>query len=192
MLYKIDKHTNELKGVYPDNQNGHIPNGFTDVEPNKPQNGHINIWNGTEWELVEDFRGVTIYEIKNGKSFYWNSISKWNEIEFTEVEPPVQDGSYKFENGAWATKTEDEIREEKKEEVKNTNPYTVESLGTVWRCDLIDQWAVQLAENQSGNHSRKVIVQDALGEWHKLTRTKSNKLQKAMFNRYLETKGYQS
>jgi hypothetical protein len=191
MLYKIEKYTNELKGSYPDNPNGSIPDGFTDVEPNPSQDGFINIWNGTSWDLVEDFRGTTIYEIANGNPFNWNSISKWNEAEFTDIEPPMQYGTYKFDNGAWIAKTEAEIREEKKEEAKGSNPYTVESIGTVWRCDLIDQWKIQLAENQSANHSRKVIVQDALGEWHKLTITNSNKLQKAMFNKYLEIKGFQ-
>jgi len=190
MIYKIDKNTKEYKGSYPRNEDGYIPKGFTDVEPFPAKNGVINIWNGTAWELVEDFRGRTIYNIKTGEPLTWWKIEKWNEEQYTELKPPKNDGSYKFDNGQWIAKTAEELREEKKEEVKASNPNSFELFDTLWSYDILSQWAIQLAENQSVNHNRKVIVKDLLGEWHELSRYKSNKLQKAMFNKYLQTGGY--
>jgi len=190
MLYKIDKTTNELKGSYPSNEDGYIPKGFTDVEPFPAKSGFINIWNGTAWELVEDFRGRTIYSTKTGEPLTWWKIEKWNKEQYTELEPPKNDGSYKFDNGQWIAKTAEELREEKREDVKASNPNSFELFGTLWGFDLLSQWAIQLAENQAINHNKKVIAKDLLGEWHELSRYKSNKLQKAMFNKYLQAGGY--
>lgn len=57
--------------AYPDpmNEGGYlIPAHATDIAPPIVEGGHAAVFNGTEWDVVEDHRGTLIYDIKGQQS----------------------------------------------------------------------------------------------------------------------------
>ena len=77
-IYKYDVNTREYLGymeAYLDPletvQQGHdvyvIPPNFTVVKPEQPAEGCTAIFNGEEWVIVEDNRGLKVYDKKSGK-----------------------------------------------------------------------------------------------------------------------------
>ena len=45
-----------------------IPPFFTIVRPEQPEVGHTVVFDGTKWNTIEDNRGLTVYNKKNGKA----------------------------------------------------------------------------------------------------------------------------
>lgn len=77
-LYRYDEHTKEYLGymeAYLDPletlNRGHnvyvIPPFFTTVKPEQPKDDSTVIFNGEAWEVIEDNRGLRVYDKKSGK-----------------------------------------------------------------------------------------------------------------------------
>ena len=77
-IYRYDEHTKEYLGymeAYLDPletvQQGHnvyvIPPYFTTVKPEQPKDDSTVIFNGEAWEVIEDNRGLKVYDKKSGK-----------------------------------------------------------------------------------------------------------------------------
>jgi len=192
MIYKYDSTNYEFLGAYPSNKDGNIPGGFTGLEPIEVEEGKAVVFDKflQEWELVTDYRQIDYYYKHNGKKARWNKIdAPIAGDNLIDIAPnsSLTNPIFNTSSNEWREKTDDEVKQDKIDSIQKP---TFEKWGTFWEYDLLAQWALQLGENQYRNHDNEILVRDALGTWHKLTRYKSNLLQKEMFNKYLEDAGF--
>ena len=64
-----------------------IPPYFTTVAPKFPKEDNAVVFNGTDWEEVEDFRGLKVYDKKTGKEIIITELGPISEIY--QKEKPV-------------------------------------------------------------------------------------------------------
>lgn len=82
-----------------------LPANCTDIEPPKDQTGKTAIFNGTKWEMVEDYRNQTLYRKETGERVYITALGVLPE-DVTTIAP---DGDYaRWSGEGWEKDTEAE------------------------------------------------------------------------------------
>ena len=96
-IYRYDEHTKEYLGymeAYLDPletlQQGHdvfvIPPYFTPIKPEQPKDDSTVIFNGEKWEVIEDNRGLKVYDKKSGKEHVITELGAIPE-SYSKIKP---------------------------------------------------------------------------------------------------------
>ena len=96
-IYKYDKDTKEYLGymeAYLDPletiQQGKdvyvLPPNFTTIKPERPEGDGTVIFNGEAWTPIEDYRGLKVYDKKNGQEHIMNELGSIPE-RYSTVKP---------------------------------------------------------------------------------------------------------
>jgi hypothetical protein len=161
--------------------------GATDVPPPPPVTGHVHLFieNEKKWKTVVSNIGKKAYIKDTKQEIEWGGIEPPPLDSFCTFTKPLPTEIWSKEQEAWV-----HIQNKEERELLARGIVTIPLLDTIWKIDLVSQWAIQIAENQAYWNSKKVIVQDALGKWHRLSRKESNLLQKEVFRAYAKHEGY--
>lgn len=82
-----------------------LPADCTNIAPPEVPNGKVAVFNGTKWELVEDYRNQKLYSKETGERVYINGLGALPP-DVTTIAP---DGNYMRWNGEeWEKDTEAE------------------------------------------------------------------------------------
>lgn len=184
MLYKYNN-MGEYVGEYPPNPDGYIPDGFTEIKPPAPPSNSYVKWNGSDWEILRDWRGTTLYEQKDGYKTIWY-YKKAPDLENTYVEsPPPPNDKSRWNGKRWVYCSKARRLQAK---IDRLRVPVIKKGDTAWKYDLLSQWNYQLAENQRRSHDNKCIIHDAFGNRYKLSTRSLNDLQKRCFNAFIGEK----
>lgn len=82
-----------------------LPADCTNIAPPEVPNGKVAVFNGTKWELVEDYRNQKLYSKETGERVYINGLGALPP----DVTTIASDGNYMRWNGeGWEKDTEAE------------------------------------------------------------------------------------